>query len=1758
MRTIPFPNTSVKVKDILFEDTFSTIAKGELQGDNNDKILRIQKEKTNLNSDSFFLNEIEVCQTFPNDSFLRLESVLKNSNSYCLVYENTNFPNLIEWVSNSQIAPGDFLKFALTLANSLSSIHSQGLIHNRLEPRNIFYKSSSNKLKLFGLGYSSLLLTHDIQNGSSELLSANLHYISPERTGRLRRPVDFRSDLYSLGILFYEILVGSPPFHSLDPLELIHFHIAAKPTPLHIQKPTIPLPISQLVSRLLAKNPDERYQSCEELCGEIKSMLFQYEESGYILELQAKPKNFTEYSRISKLPFPRKEAEDVLGKAISDTRNGKRTCVLFYGESGAGKTSAVMNNLSLFDTFQAVLIHGKFDIDKSNIPYFALKQILSRTLRFLFTKSEADLSEIQQSIHLNIGNSFKLIQNLYPDLAKIYSPNLAPEEKLPNDDLFLFSTLLRFLTLCFRKQEPAIVFLDDIQWSDEASLGFLEYVTKNREWDGILFILSSRLGLDNLGLSKLQKISGQFDTFYPLELNPFSVDEIHTQLQEFLHDEDIDIPKLAATLHEKTLGNLFYLNQLLESIESEKIIYYESLEDKWHVEWPKLYAKSINTQVAANLADQIKGIPKEVLEFLGIAAVVGNRVPVKILFHIYREKLNEFQLVLTDCIKEGFLTQLNPEFKLFPFFQMIRRGMENSPEFQSLLLRGELRFSHDKLRFACLEQFGINHRKEVHYLIAQTMIQFYTLDESTESALYIANHLLEAKNPLLIRDPDFTFLYWKFLRIAGNISRETGAFESAHNYYMEILDISQDLRTDNPRRSENFLILLGLVESKFYTDRTEEAQKLSEYLLEQAQTDSERSMVYLQQINVYNTLNQFGLAYQTGIEALNSLGEPLPKNPGPIRLIFELLKMVFYRRGRSIESLLNDKLNPDPAKREALVIIYGLLNYGKHKDDILFIILFLRLITLSLKYGLSEKSYVGYAGYGTMIFSITFNMEQQRKYWNLSEQILKKLKTEKYYGRFAFGKALLYDYLENPFKEIARSGEESFRKSMQYGDFLNAAFSIFSEILHHIYSASSLSELADNLQELERKSAGLKYTGIPVFVALGEYYYQAFQTGILDKINLREKSYLFPEFEDELLEGIGNGTLNTFYSVLLAHVDYVNGRYNKILERFNKYQPDLDKSRTLYLYHDFRLFKSLALIRLAEEKKTGLSITERIFVKFTLYQLKKLSKIYPINFITSYNLLKAEYLALIGDTSKASKIYERLLDEFPVQEIHFRRGLAYYHAGLFKIRQNQNTSGILFLKLAEEKFRSWGASELSTKIRRQFLDVSDLSNRLLARTSAYQWKESDSLDFDLLSIIKASQSISSIINPEELQKKLLQTLIENAGATKGYLILNENGKLMVKIGVNLESPLENLPLPLDSSYSFLPIEPIYYSYRTGSKFVINSHTKSSLMTNSSYIRKENPNSILLLPITKQGKVISIIYLENKHIPDIFHPSKIDILEILASQASISFENSRLYSEIISLNADLEKKVEDRTKELMKSLNIIRKDLLYSKKIQTSILPPKSEFPALDFALIYQPMDEVGGDFYDFFEVRPGLIRVFVADATGHGVQAALVTMAIKSEYENLKLKDLNPSQILTSLNNIVISKFKTLYFSCVVVDIDTNNCSLVYSSAGHPSQILSKSGVIQELKKTGALLGLKQGIEYQSEYVQYNRGDRLYLFTDGVYEVFDSTRSEFGEDRFYKLLEQTEPLLPSEQIVSIQNHLIEFQGNGEFEDDLTLLVFNLK
>src|SRR6266436_2424357 len=432
-----------------------------------------------------------------------------------------------------------FLRLAIGIAVALGKLHQRGLVHKDIKPANILVNGATGAVKFTGFGIASRLARERQAPGPPEMIAGTLAYMAPEQTGRMNRSVDSRSDLYALGVTFYELLTGALPFTAADPIELIHCHIAREPVPLGEFARAVPAPLSMIVMKLLAKTAEERYQTAAGVEADLRKCLTAWESIGRIEPFPPGLQDASERLMIPEKLYGREgEIATLLAAFDRVVMHGGSELVLVFGYSGIGKSSVVNELHKVIVLPRGIFISGKFDLRLRDTPHSTLAQAFQGLIQQLLNGQADDIARWRDAIKEAVGNQGRLLTDLIPDLVRLIGPQPTVAVLSPVDAELRFQTVFqRFVGVFARAEHPLVIFVDDLQWLDPATLTLIEYLLLHPDTRHLLLIGAYR---DNevdpahplmLKLEDLRKAGAKVDQ---IVLGPLSVDDINQLLCDTL------------------------------------------------------------------------------------------------------------------------------------------------------------------------------------------------------------------------------------------------------------------------------------------------------------------------------------------------------------------------------------------------------------------------------------------------------------------------------------------------------------------------------------------------------------------------------------------------------------------------------------------------------------------------------------------------------------------------------------------------------------------------------------------------------------------------------------------------------------------------------------------------------------------------------------------------------------------------------------------------------------------------------------------------------------------------------------------------------------------------------------------------------------------------------------------------------------------------------------------------------------------------
>ncbi len=484
-----------------------------------------------------------------------------------LVFEDFGGESIKHILARGRLTLREFLETGIKLCRALHDVHGAGIIHRDINPSNIVINTETGQLKIIDF---DLAKREQVSLDVSGQSTGTMPYISPEQTGRMNRRVDWRTDLYSLGVTFYEMLTGRRPFEGSDPQQLAHDHIARQPVPPAEVNKLLPTVLSDIVMKLLAKNAEDRYQSAIGVSADLDECLRRLDGSGGIEQFPIARKDVSARFVLPSKIYGREADIAMLVAGLERVAGGRKEMFLVAGAPGVGKTALIGELHRHIAQRKGRFISSKFDQFVRNIPYSAVIGAFRELVRKLLAESDASLASWRDRIHSALVPNGQVMVDLIPELELIIGPQppvpaLGPEAAQNRFKIVFYD----FLTLFCSREHPLVIFLDDLQWADLPSIDLLG--TMMSVDNGLLLICAYRdneVDASHPFIMSVNNISGEYIS--RLDVQPLVLSDVEEIISDIVHQETSAIEPLSRLVQKKTGGNPFFVGEFLKTLNSEK------------------------------------------------------------------------------------------------------------------------------------------------------------------------------------------------------------------------------------------------------------------------------------------------------------------------------------------------------------------------------------------------------------------------------------------------------------------------------------------------------------------------------------------------------------------------------------------------------------------------------------------------------------------------------------------------------------------------------------------------------------------------------------------------------------------------------------------------------------------------------------------------------------------------------------------------------------------------------------------------------------------------------------------------------------------------------------------------------------------------------------------------------------------------------------------------------------------------------------
>ena len=1477
-------------------------------------------------------HEYKISSNLKIQGIIKPYSLEKYKNSFAVILEDCGGQSLSHHLADKNINIADFFDLAIQVSKTLGEVHQNQIIHKDIKPSNIIITPDFKEVKITDFSMATRLSREVHQNSNTMVLEGTLAYISPEQTGRMNRDLDYRTDLYSLGITFYEMLTGELPFNSTDPLELIHSHIAVTPVPPHQLNNEVPQMVSSIVMKLLAKNAEDRYQSAFGVKADLENCLNQLQTTGKIEKfLPGQLDKSGQFLIPQKLYGRTKEVADLMA-SFERVSFGKTEMVLVSGYSGIGKTSVVSEIHKPIVRQRGYFIAGKFDQFKRNIPYAALTQAFESLMQQLLTKSSDELAIWKEKLLSRLGQDGEIIIDVVPSVELIIGSQPDVPQLGPTESQNRFNRLFKeFLNVFAQAEHPLVLFLDDLQWTDLASLKLIQELVTDLDSRYFLLIGAYRDNEVNSThplvqtVEKIQQTGAAVHNIIIPCLELISVTEL---VQDTLGNETENFKSLAELIFKKTGGNPFFITQLLSTIYSEKLLTFDFTVGAWQWDIIEIEAAGIaDYNVVELVARNLQKLPEETQQVLKLAACVGHHFNLEYLAIVREKSGSETAADLWEALQAGLILPMSDAYKI----PLVDEESDSQPQSDGDggASRGQYpisyRFLHDRVQQAAYSLIPDSQKKQTHLKIGSLLLNSTPASEIAENMFDIVNQLNIGVE--FITNQEKRDELANFNLIAGKKAKSSAAYEAALKYF----NVGLELLPDRAWQSHYDLIIelhIEALESSYINTEFERAFQLSEVIIARAKNLLEKVKVYELKVIFYFNQNQSQASMDIGLEALKMLGVYLPKQLNKLNIFIGLIRTKLAMKNKRIEDLAELPPMADANKIAALRILTGMGPPAFVVAPDMFPLIVFKMVTLSLKYGNAPLSSVGYANYATIHCAVLGDMDSGYRYGQMAQALLERFQTNLYNSLIL----LIFNGFVRHWSEHVRESLigllEGIQSGLETGDVSNACYcaSFYS---NYIFLSGEL------LDSVETKQS--QYIQMLVNYK-SEFMLDKARVGAQFVLNLQGKTanpclLVGEKFNEEtMLPALSASQNNMVIFVVFLCKSWLN-------YLFKNYAKSAEDARTASNYseaamglmyvpiHNF--YYSLALLAVypivaKNEQKKHLKKVASLQKKMKHWAVNS-----PGNYQHKYDLVEAEKARVLGQDEKAAQYYDRAVKGASENKYIHEEALANERAAEFYSANDRNKVAQTYLIDAYYGYIHWGATakvkHLELEYPLFFPTASVAKSRAdeMIISTNYTTTSSHSSLLDLTTVVKASQALASEIVLDKLLEKLMKMVIENAGAQKGFLLMPKEGKLLIQAAASVEcSDVAVEQCPKVDPAEVLPITVINYVERTCSDVVLSEAAKEGLFTLDYYIKKHQVKSALCTPILNQSKLVGILYLENNLTTDAFSPTRLEVLKILSSQAAISLENAVLVANLSAAKEQLEDysrtlevRVEERTQEL---------------------------------------------------------------------------------------------------------------------------------------------------------------------------------------------------------------------------------------------------
>jgi PAS domain S-box-containing protein len=1445
---------------------------------------------------SRLVQEYEVLRSLKSDRILKAYDLETHGQSVWLVLEGYGgvlLSDLFEqWGPLGQgfLSAETFLTLADQIVEALAVLHQAGLVHRGICPRSIACDPATRTIKIVDVSTATPLgremseLT--LVTGARRLLSYN----APEQTGRMNRSVDYRADFYSLGATLYEMLTGRPPFDASDPVELVHSHLARTAVAPHVVNAHVPVAVSEIVLKLLAKSPEARYQSTKGLRYDLEACAHALRTEGKISSFDLGQQDRGEQFLVPERLYGREAEIEVLLAAFERAARGRVELVLVAGSSGIGKSSVVNEVQKPIALRHGYFAKGKFDQLNRGIPFSAFLWALRDLMKQLLRGTREPLQRLRADILSALGDSGQVMIDVVPELAEIIGPQPAVPELSGAVAQARFQLLFRrFLSVLATQDHPLVLFLDDMHWADLASLQLLTLLLDEHQEASLLLVGAYRdqevgathplaLALEELGKAGVETTK--------ITLLPLAERHINQLIADTLCCSLARAAPLATLVYRKTQGNPFFNHQFLNALHKDGLIAFNGETGYWECDIGRLSSLTLTDDIAEFMILQLQKLPESARRLLSLAACMGNSFDLATLAIVAQTSQLATTTELWPALHAGLVLPQTNVYRLY-------RGGALEPDnpFHDPAETPTYRFSHDRVQQAAYLLIPEERLRSTHLHIGRLLLANTPESAWDEKLFEIVSHLNRGVASVQVQTEKRALAELN-LR-AGRRAKTSTAYGLAREY----LAVARSLLEPGSWRNDYALTLeLHEISAEVaYLDCDfAEMDDLIDTILDETSTPLDRIKAQEVRIVALETRGMLKEATEVGLNVLASLGTVFPLTPTQDDVLSAIQQTHSAYAERGVSALVDVPLMQDPYQSAAMRILSATSAAAFLCAPHLYPLIISKQVRLSIQHGNAPESAFCYVSYGLILCGAVENVEEGYEFGQLALELQRRLNAPEWRCK-VFG--VVHTFIvhwKKHVRETIAPLRTNYHLGLESGDLQFASYSGFCSCAYAYFPGIDMA-----LPQLEQSIVGFSEAMRRLKQITILQYLQMLHQSVHDLRQGRESfTYLCGEHYDERVmlprhaeSQDRHGLFCLFFSKLC--LSYLYREYRQALQDTTQAEAYLDVGKGfpyLPVYYQYDSLTRLAVQRTGEPEDL-----QELAPKIEANQekLRAWARLAPMNCQHRVDLVEAELEAARGNAVEAMAAYDRAIQGAKEQGFLREEALANELAGEFYLRWGKEKVAHAYLRDAYAGYARWGATGKTSQLDRIHAWLPSVVN--IAPEVVTPADHGEGVSLDLATVVKAMQAIAGEIEISRLLEKLMRIALENAGAQRGALVLERSGRWVIEAEGEVDTGAVRVLQSLDLQESDSVSSTIVLSVAASrTSVVLDDATQAGGAFQDPYLTQQQVKSVICTPLINRGRVGGILYLENNLTRSAFTPERLALLKLLSVQMALSLNNALLY------------------------------------------------------------------------------------------------------------------------------------------------------------------------------------------------------------------------------------------------------------------------